>query len=135
MGKTSRIFFTLILATLLCGCEKDAGQNIFTMVTLNLCCPSVENATVERLVPDNSLAGTFIRDINTLQEYEVPVFQVGTANIRLRKGVYLMAFDGEATFTDGSVRNVRFSKLSSPENAVHLLQDTETLTLELTVLR
>lgn len=133
MRKSVLIIIAVIASALACGCTKDADQNIFTYVTFEVTCPSVD-ATVERLVPDTTLAGTFIRDINTLQEYEVPIFQVGTANLRLRKGVYLISFDGEATFSNGQTRSVRFSKYTSPENAIQLLDDSETVTLELTLL-
>lgn len=74
----------LILSVVLCGCEKDSGQNVFSIVTLNVTCPSV-SAGIERLEVDNSLDGSFIRDLNTRQEYDIPTFQVGTATVKLRK--------------------------------------------------
>lgn len=80
----------LMLSVVLCGCEKDSGQNVFSIVTLNVTCPSV-SAGIERVEVDNSLDGSFIRDLNTRQEYDIPTFQVGTATVKLRKGIYSTA--------------------------------------------
>ncbi len=124
----------LFFSILLCGCEKDSGQNIFTIVTLNVTCPSV-NAEIERVEVDNSLDGSFIRDLNTRQEYEIPVFQVGTTTVKLKKGIYLISFDGKAVFSDGQRKKVRFAGHNSPSTAVELLNDKEILNLELTVLK
>lgn len=124
----------LFFSILLCGCEKDSGQNIFTIVTLNVTCPSV-NAEIERVEVDNSLDGSFIRDLNTKQEYEIPTFQVGTTTVKLRKGLYMISFDGKAVFSDGQRKKVRFAAYNSPATAIELLSDKETLNLELTVLR
>ncbi len=118
----------------LCGCEKDSGQNVFTIVTINVTCPSV-SAGIERVEVDNSLDGSFIRDLNTRQEYEIPTFQVGTATVKLRKGLYMISFDGKAVFSDGRRQKVRFAGYNSPMTSVALLNDTETLNLELTVLK
>ena len=126
------IFITLLI--LLCGCEKDSGQNIFTIVTMNVTCPSV-SAGIERVEVDNSLEGSFIRDLNTRQEYEIPTFQVGTATVKLRKGIYMISFDGKAVFSDGQRKKVRFAGYNSPMTSVTLLNDKETLNLELTVLK
>ena len=92
----------LMLSFVLCGCEKDSGQNVFSIVTLNVTCPSV-SAGIERVEVDNSLDGSFIRDLNTRQEYDIPTFQVGTATVKLRKGIYMISFDGKAVFSDGQV--------------------------------
>lgn len=131
--KAIRYIF-LMLPLILCGCEKDSGQNIFTIVTINVTCPSVE-AAIERVEVDNSLDGSFIRDLNTRQEYEIPVFQVGTTTVKLKKGIYMISFDGKAVFSDGQRKKVRFAAYNSPATAVELLNDKETLNLELTVLR
>ena len=124
----------LLFSILLCGCEKYSGQNVFTIVTLNVTCPSV-NAEIERVEVDNSLDGSFIRDLNTRQEYEIPVFQVGTTTVKLKKGIYLISFDGKAVFSDGQRKKVRFAGHNSPSTAVELLNDKEILNLELTVLK
>lgn len=123
-----------LLSAALCGCEKDPGQNIYTIVTMNVSCPSV-SAGIERVEVDNSLDGSFIQDLNTRQEYEIPDFQVGTATVRLRKGIYMISFDGKAVFSDGQRKKVRFAGYNSPMTSVALLNDKETLNLELTVMR
>lgn len=124
----------LTLSVVLCGCEKDTGQNVFSIVTLNVTCPSV-SAGIERVEVDNSLDGSFIRDLNTRQEYDIPTFQVGTATVKLRKGIYMISFDGKAVFSDGQRKKVRFAGYNSPMTSVTLLNDKETLNLELTVLK
>lgn len=124
----------LMLSVVLCGCEKDSGQNVFSIVILNVACPSV-SAGIERVEVDNSLDGSFIRDLNTRQEYDIPTFQVGTATVKLRKGIYMISFDGKAVFSDGQRKKVRFAGYNSPMTSVTLLNDKETLNLELTVLK
>ena len=124
----------LPLSVILCGCEKDSEQNVFTIVTMNVTCPSI-SAGIERVEVDNALDGSFIRDLNTRQEYEIPTFQVGTATVKLRKGIYMISFDGKAVFSDGQRKKVRFAGYNSPMTSVTLLNDKETLDLELTVLK
>lgn len=124
----------LMLSVVLCSCEKDSGQNVFSIVTLNVTCPSV-SAGIESVEVDNSLDGSFIRDLNTRQEYDIPTFQVGTATVKLRKGIYMISFDGKAVFSDGQRKKVRFAGYNSPMTSVTLLNDKETLNLELTVLK
>lgn len=124
----------LPLSVILCGCEKDSEQNVFTIVTMNVTCPSI-SAGIERVEVDNALDGSFIRDLNTRQEYEIPTFQVGTATVKLRKGIYMISFDGKSVFSDGQRKKVRFAGYNSPMTSVTLLNDKETLNLELTVLK
>ncbi len=124
----------ILLSAAVCGCEKNPDENIFTIVTMNVTCPAVK-AGIERVEIDNSLDGSFIRDLNTRQTYEIPVFQVGSATVRLRKGIYMISFDGKAVFSDGQRKKVRFAGYNSPMTSVKLLGDKETLNLELTVLK
>ena len=132
-NKISLIIELLMIMTLY-GCVKDSNQNIFTIVTLNVTCPSVD-AAIERVDVDNTLDGTFILDLNTRQEYEIPPFYVGTTSVKLKKGVYMISFDGKAVFKDGQRKKIRFSGYNSPVTAISLLNDKETLNLELTVLK
>lgn len=124
----------ILLSAAVCGCEKNPDENIFTIVTMNVTCPAVK-AGIERVEIDNSLDGSFIRDLNTRQEYEIPTFQVGSATVKLRKGIYMISFDGKAVFSDGQRKKVRFAGYNSPMTSVTLLGDKETLNLELTVLK
>lgn len=134
MKKLSGYVLTALAASVLClGCRKASEPNIFTIVQLRVTCHAA-SADVERLEVDNALEGSFIRDLNTRQDYEIPVFQKGQATVKLRKGVYLIAFDGVATFSDGQRKRVRCSSHNYPDKAVALLEDTRTLQLELTIL-
>lgn len=128
------IISLILLSAAVCGCEKNPDENIFTIVTMNVTCPAV-NAGIERVEIDNSLDGSFIRDLNTRQEYEIPTFQVGSATVKLRKGIYMISFDGKAVFSDGQRKKVRFAGYNSPMTSVTLLDNKETLNLELTVLK
>lgn len=130
----SLLICLILLSAAVCGCEKNPDENIFTIVTMNVTCPAVK-AGIERVEIDNSLDGSFIRDLNTRQEYEIPTFQVGSATVKLRKGIYMISFDGKAVFSDGQRKKVRFAGYNSPMTSVTLLGDKETLNLELTVLK
>ena len=52
--------------------------------------------------------------------------------MKLQKGVYLIAFDADATFADGTTARVRCSGYSAAETAAELLDDNETIVLRLT---
>lgn len=134
MRKLCEYVLALLAASVLCfGCGEAFEPNIFAIVRLHVTCQAA-SADVERLEVDNALEGSFIRDLNTRQEYAIPTFQKGRATVKLRKGVYLIAFDGNATFSDGQRKRVRCSSHNYPDKAVALLEDTQTLQLELTIL-
>lgn len=102
----------LMLSVVLCGCEKDSGQNVFSIVTLNVTCPSV-SAGIERVEVDNSLDGSFIRDLNTRQEYDIPTFQVGTATVKLRKGIYMISLRRQGCVQRRSAQEAYVSRVTT----------------------
>ena len=68
-------------------------------------------------------------------EYTLPAFINGSCHIKLRKGIYLLSFDGDATLADGTVRRVRFAGHSVNRDALPLIGDHETVLLNLAYLQ
>lgn len=130
-GTFALISVLAILATLsLLSCSRN--EEIFCDVTLEV---SVKGSPdYVSIVIDPSLKGNMFRNLNTAQDYPMPAIVGGTASMRVLKGLYMIAFDGKITLTDGTVRTVRFSAHNSPDKAVYLLGDSETISLELTML-
>jgi len=126
-----KFILAVAVATLLSGsCSKE--ENIFCDVTLNVTVKgSPEYASIQI---DPSVKGNMFRNLNTGQEYTMPAIVGGTANIRVLKGLYMIAFDGVIYLNDGSVRTVRFSGYNAPDKAVYLLEDTATIEMELLML-
>ena len=123
----------LIIAVLaLAGCEKSS-QDINCLVTLEVNIPG-RDAPVS-IVADQSLDGTMFRNINTLEDYSIPVITGGVAQLQVLKGIYMIAFDADAVFADGTRLRVRSAQYNSPEKSVRLVDDNCTLALNLIVLQ
>lgn len=116
------------------GCEQDAGQNLHCLVTLDLTVQGQDEAP-SSVIADKALAGTMFKNINTLESYAIPVFTNGTAQLKVLKGLYMIAFDADAVFADGSSHRVRAAQYNSPEKSIRLVEDSCTVTLYLTVLQ
>ncbi len=121
----------MILAAAFTACEKS--QDLNCLVTLNVEIDG-QDAPIS-VAADHSLAGTMFRNINTLENYTIPVIAGGTTQMQVLKGIYMIAFDADAILADGSSRRVRSSQYSSPEKAVNLTGDNCTVTLKLIVLQ
>ena len=111
----------VVLFLTLSGCSKE--RQVFCDLTLRLVQPDGLQAVTVRI--DNTLPGNVLRNYNTGQNYDFPLFL---------KGVYLIAFDGVATLSDGSVRTFRFSGYNAPDKAVSILDDVQTVELEVRAL-
>ena len=123
----------LIIAVLaLAGCEKSS-QDINCLVTLQVNIPGRE-APVS-ITADQTLNGTMFRNINTLEDYSIPVITGGIARLQVLKGIYMIAFDADAVFADGTRLRVRSAQYNSPEKSVRLVDDNCTVTLNLVVLQ
>ena len=94
-----------------------------------------DGRNIVRMEVDQTLAGTFIRNLNTRMDYDFPLFVNGEGTVKLLKGVYLIAFDATATFADGKSKRVRYSGSSSPAKALNLLGDNEVVVLKLMELK
>ena len=111
-----------------CGCKKQS-DDIYTTVSLRAQMPDGRN--IVRMEVDETLAGSFIRNLNTRMDYDFPLFVNGEGTVKLLKGVYLISFDATATFSNGKHKRVRYSRSSSPEKALNLLNDNEIVVLKL----
>lgn len=127
-----RMIISLLFALpLLLGCEESESR-LFCDVTLVTALP--DGRTIVRMEADETLSGTYLRNVNNRMDYSLPVFVNNRGTVRVQKGVYLISFDAVATFSDGSVARVRSSEHANAERAVNLLGDVEAVTLNLTVI-
>ena len=117
----------------LCSCTKPVEENIFCTVTMHASLP--DGRQIVSMTIDPSLPGNMFRNLNTGIDYTFPVFVNNACTMQVQKGVYMIAFDGQVMFQDGSLANVRFTAWKNPINAVSLLNDTETLEIELKLLK
>ena len=122
----------LLLGQVCASCEDNADQLLFCDVTLMPALP--DGRTIVRMEVDTTLASTYLRNVNNRQNYEFPIFVNNRGTVRVQKGVYLISFDARATFSDGTTARVRSSQHANPEKAVTLLNDTEAVVLQLTLL-
>lgn len=122
-----------LLVILLCfaavSCGTKVEPELFSVVTINL--STEDGARVVSMVVSPSMEGNQFRNLNTGINYAYPRFQDNYCTMKVQKGVYVIGFDGEATFTGGIKRRVRHYSHVDPVNAVNLLNATETLTLNL----
>ena len=127
--KGTVIVCVIAMSTVLGGCGKDSTDNLFTIVSLQAQMPDGSN--IVRMEVDQTLAGSYIRNLNTRMDFDFPLFINGEGTIKLLKGVYLISFDATAIFSNGKQKRVRYSGNNSLEKAVNLLHDKETVILKL----
>lgn len=85
------------------------------------------------MVVDPEPKGNFMRNLNTRQDFDFPVFVNGTGKISVLRGMYYLAFDAEVTMADGSTKSVRCTQYNSPEKSIPLLEAQVEVPLLLTV--
>ncbi|MDD7454647.1 MAG: hypothetical protein PUK70_00110 [Bacteroidales bacterium] len=132
MNSITRIFilmFSLVAAGMNSSCEKNEDQNIYSFVTLKGVLP--DGRQIVRMEANYDLASTFMRNLNNRLEYQLPIFTNNEASMVVQKGVYLVSFDATATFPDGSSARVRSAEHVAPKNALFLMNDKDTVTLNL----
>lgn len=132
-GHLRRILAAALCAVMFSGCTKYDDAGLFTSLTLETELPDGAKAVL--VTADNSLKGTFIRNVNTLQSFDYPAFVNGRCTLRIPRGVYMLSFDGTATLDDGSKIKVRYAGNNTYESAVTLLEENEKMVLKLTVLK
>ena len=118
---------------LLTSCVKNAGQDIYCEVTVEAVLPSGQDIVALKI--DNAQPGNYFRDLNTGQEYDIPIFVYGKCRVKVLKGVYLVSFDGLSALADGSACRVRSAEYSTSLNAVNLVGDRAELLIHLIVLQ
>ena len=123
----------MIAIAALCSCTKDVEEKIFCTVTLHATLP--DGRPIVSMTIDPDVPGNIFKNLNTGINYQYPVFANNTCTLQVQKGVYMIAFDAEAMFQDGSVSRVRFTAWKNPLSAVSLLNDSETLEIELKLIK
>ena len=118
---------------LLGGCTKPALADLYCRLTLQAAFPDGREAV--SITVDPALPGNTLRNLNTGISYTLPTFVNNLGSLQVQKGVYVLSFDGDALFADGSHATVRFSAYGTPATAVNLMGDTEVLDIKLTILR
>ncbi len=111
------------------GCETGNDRNIYCDLSLEARLPDGRNMVTMRVKEE--LKGSFMLNLNTSHDYDFPLFVNGRGRMTVQKGVYMISFDAEATFEDGTVKTVRCSQHNAPDKAVNLVGDTESLVLDL----
>jgi len=131
MKRTLAYVFSLAATLLIfASCTKNADQNIYAVVELEVVMD--DGRSVESLKVDTTVEGNFFRNYNTYQDYGFPEISSGKGTLTVLKGMYMISFDGLATFSDGTSATVRCSQYGDPSKAVSLIEDAQTLTLTLT---
>lgn len=121
------------LLSVLCSCTKPAVDNLYCQLSLQATLPDGRQAV--SITVDPALPGNQLRNLNTGISYPFPTFVNNLGSLQVQKGVYVISFDGDALFADGSHATVRFSAYGTPATAVNLMGDTEVLDIKLTILR
>lgn len=120
---------TLILLLGTPSCTKE--QDIMCEVTFIATLP--DGSSFLSMEVDPAPKGNFLRNLNTRQDFDFPVFVNGTGQIRVLRGMYYLAFDAEVMMPDGTRKNVRCAQYNSPEKSLPLLGAQETVSLQLTL--
>ena len=128
-----KLLILSLLALVIGGCTKLALGNLYCQLSLQATLPDGRQAV--SITVDPALPGNQLRNLNTGMSYPFPTFVNNQARLQIQKGVYVISFDGDALFADGSHATVRFSAYGTPATAVNLMGDTEVLDLKLTILR
>lgn len=128
MNKTVTIICLLITAI---GCNKTSNDDIFSTVTLVAHC---DEAKLISIRVDNTVKGNYFQNLNNGLKYDFPYFTNGKCTIKVLKGVYIVAFDGEAILEDGRTRKVRCYEHRSPNDSINILEGQAELTFNLMLL-
>ncbi|MBR1783471.1 MAG: hypothetical protein IJ753_08175 [Bacteroidales bacterium] len=121
------------LLALLSACTKPVQDSLYCRLSLQATLSDGREAV--SITIDPALPGNQLRNLNTGMNYSFPIFVNNLGQLQVQKGVYVISFDGDALFADGSHATVRFSAHSTPATAVNLMEDAQVLELKLIVLR
>ena len=123
----------LSLLVLLCACTKSVEQQYMCVVTLQTELP--DGRVPVSITVDPALPGNQFRNLNTGINYSFPTLVNNSGLMEVQKGVYLVSFDGDALFSDGSHVTVRFTQWGTPSTSISLMDDRQTITLKLMVVK
>lgn len=122
----------VLILLLFCSCDRKQ-KDIFSEVHLVLEFPEGKNAVI--VSPYDDQDRCFFRNLNTLQNYPLPDFVNGHADMSVLKGLYIFGFDAKADMGDGTVRIVRCNGFREPSSAVAFMDECDTVKLKLVYLR
>lgn len=125
--------FILSVLILLCGCTKTVEQKYMCVVTLQA--ELSDGRVPVSITVDPTLPGNQFYNLNTGMNYNLPTLVNNTGLMEVQKGVYMVAFDGDALFSDGSHATVRFTQWGTPSTAINLMEDSQVITLKLIVVK
>lgn len=130
------VYILLTALMLLSACGKQVEKDVFCSLSFTAVMP--DGSDIMQMTIDKDLPGNYLRNVNTMQQYEFPVFVNNHGGpVRVRKGIYTIAFDGVARIVGDSglvEKKVRFVAYNSPDKAVMLLEDSADVELKLIVL-
>ncbi len=115
----------LVLSTLLfSACAKD-DEGIFTRLSVRLVMP--DNRPVEQLKICDTLS--YFYNINTYERIAFPPVVDNNAVVTLRKGVYTLIVEADATYSPTETRRLRAADYNQTTQAVTWVEDSESLVL------
>lgn len=107
----------------LCSCTGKIENNIFCNLTMKL--NMADGKVPVTVTVDETITGIKLRNIETGRDFKFPIFKNGVGTVQILKGTYMISFDGDAVFEDGSIRRVRSLGHNVPAKAVYLIGDKE----------
>lgn len=115
----------LFVALAGCAACEQPDEPVLTRLTVRLIMP--DSRPVERI---DVLSGkSYLYDINTFERLPFPAVEGNAATVQLRKGVYTLIVDAEATYADGKRSLLRNADYNQTAQALTWTQDAETVVL------
>lgn len=111
----------------LSGCEEDRDQGLWCRLRIEVTLPQGYEAAEWKLTP-----ATYLTNQNTKEQFTIPEFHNGVAELTVMKGYYLMGIFVEGTLHGKKVAMYN-ADYNTPDTPLYLLNETETLSLRLSV--
>lgn len=112
-----------LLSALAVGCESE--DSIFTQLSVRLVMPDTRPVDLLVIVSENS----YFRNVNTDERIAFPQVVDNRAVLRLRKGVYTLIVEAEATYGSGEVRLLRNADYNQSGQALTWIGENESVVL------
>lgn len=112
-----------LLSALAAGCESE--DSIFTQLSVRLVMP--DTRPVDRLVIVSE--SSYFRNVNTDERIAFPQVVDNKAALRLRKGVYTLIVEAEATYGSNEVKLLRNADYNQNGQALTWIGENESIVL------